>query len=698
MVALRLFFFASLLGAASGRSDILTTDSEHDVEDLSHFWPRYLAQSYTQVDLTVKNGHGSGTYAPGSAVSIVAECSSREDFKKWEIVNGKLDIDDSRSSSTEVTIRQSNAVVKARCRMKGKHNLIVKGGSGDGKYRSGQVVSINANKSGKNKEFLSWKISKGNTTIEDFNSSNTTLVMPAEDVTVEVVYTPSIYTLVVEGGEGSGDYPHGEEVPLLADECAEGTIFDKWIVVKGDPMIKKKKAGVTTITIEGDATVKASCEAILYDFVVVNGKGDGEFSEGTSVKVTASKAPKKEEFHKWIIVSGDVDIIDSTLPETTVTIGGGDSVIQATYKPIQYELSVINGSGGGAYSVGETVTIVGTDSDPDSKFIRWTIISGNPDLNDINSPTTNLEMPAEDVTIEAVFNLCGISDEKRSKYLLALFKGVSGNAPFKDSLSPQSRAADWLINEDGLFRCPGEGDKKTIQRYVLAIFYFSTEGDGWRECSRSDALCGTYLVGEEDDFEGQKPYLSDFNECEWAGSSCDIDKCIIGMDFEEQNGLGGTLPEELGDLEGLQLLSLENQNITGSIPATLSKAKNLRRIDFDFNLLTGEIPEEIYTLSDLEQLDLNNNKLTGTLSNSIGNLKKLIFIQLHFNEFTGTFPRGLEDTGLLVAQFQNNNFRGLMPLCISDENDQVIGALSADCGEESGSPVICGRGCGCECY
>jgi len=201
----------------------------------------------------------------------------------------------------------------------------------------------------------------------------------------------------------------------------------------------------------------------------------------------------------------------------------------------------------------------------------------------------------------------------------------------------------------------------------------------------------------ENDFEGQKRYLSPVNECEWAGSTCDQTLCITSIIFEEENNVQGTTPAELGDLEILEVISLEAQIIGGTLPANLAKPKNLRIIDFDFNRLTGSIPEEFYFIPGLEQLDLNNNRLTGTIGSSVGNLQSLIFLQLHFNQMSGTFPVELTDTPVLVAEFQNNNFFGTMPLCVGAEG-QNVGAISTDCGPESGAPVTCGADCGCECF
>mmetsp|Transcript_19074 Transcript_19074/g.23640 ORF Transcript_19074/g.23640 Transcript_19074/m.23640 type:complete len:466 (-) Transcript_19074:358-1755(-) len=284
------------------------------------------------------------------------------------------------------------------------------------------------------------------------------------------------------------------------------------------------------------------------------------------------------------------------------------------------------------------------------------------------------------------------TDKNRENDLMDIFKEVSGDEPFNDPQSPQSLAAEWILRRDKLFVCPNSEKKKVIQRYVMAVYYWSHKGQDWSMCFEGDEGCGK----QDNDFKGKMAYLSPGDECEWAGNTCK-EKFIDSIIFEEEINVKGTIPMEIGEIDMLEVISMEAQVIGGTLPPEMAKPQNLRIIDYDFNRLTGTIPEEYYSLPLLEQLDFNNNFLSGTLSPSIGNLQSLIFIQLHYNQFTGTFPQELLDAPILVAEFQFNNFFGPMPLCIGAP-DQTIGAISVDCGPASGAPVTCGEGCGCECF
>jgi hypothetical protein len=85
---------------------------------------------------------------------------------------------------------------------------------------------------------------------------------------------------------------------------------------------------------------------------------------------------------------------------------------------------------------------------------------------------------------------------------------LSGEGMLDDLESNQAKALQWIIYTDALQVCPE--DSNVLQRYILAILYFSTNGDAWNECTQArETIC----TGE--------PFLSGTNECQWGGISCD---------------------------------------------------------------------------------------------------------------------------------------------------------------------------------
>lgn len=115
---------------------------------------------------------------------------------------------------------------------------------------------------------------------------------------------------------------------------------------------------------------------------------------------------------------------------------------------------------------------------------------------------------------------------------------VSEEALVDDPLTAQGQALAWLIEDDDRLLCPPDD---LIQRWALAVMYFSTAGDGWDQCSD----VGIDLCGSQDPFLTKRRFLSSFNECQWAGISCNVNSKVTEIEFEENN-LIGTIPTEMG--------------------------------------------------------------------------------------------------------------------------------------------------------
>ena len=126
---------------------------------------------------------------------------------------------------------------------------------------------------------------------------------------------------------------------------------------------------------------------------------------------------------------------------------------------------------------------------------------------------------------------------------MGLLDQVANSTLIRNRATPQGRATEWIIQDDLAGICPD--NPKLIQRWALAVMYFSTGGDDWTECFMDDVSCPTSLT-----FLGDDAFLSESNECEWAGISCDVEACVTEIEFEDNN-LAGTIPTELGLLEDL---------------------------------------------------------------------------------------------------------------------------------------------------
>ncbi|MFV0498495.1 MAG: InlB B-repeat-containing protein [Bacilli bacterium] len=93
-----------------------------------------------------------------------------------------------------------------------------------------------------------------------------------------------------------------------------------------------------------------------------------------------------------------------------------------------------------------------------------------------------------------------------------------------------------------------------------------------------------------------------------------------------------TLPESVGELKELQLLTLFNNNSLATLPESIGELTELKTLKIMGGDLVS-VPESIGNLSELEDLQLAKNNLV-SIPESIGELKKLKNLQLYDNNLT----------------------------------------------------------------
>ncbi|CDP18317.1 unnamed protein product [Coffea canephora] len=139
----------------------------------------------------------------------------------------------------------------------------------------------------------------------------------------------------------------------------------------------------------------------------------------------------------------------------------------------------------------------------------------------------------------------------------------------------------------------------------------------------------------------------------------------------------GKIPEEIGNLSNLWILSLHGNQLSGSIPLAIKGLQNLQVLYFEDNqlggsvlekiTLNGKVPSSLGGLERLASLSLAHNKLEGTIPDSLRPIPKslktllyLRYINLSFNYLTGEIP--------FSGPFKNFTYESFM--C----NDDLCGA------------------------
>jgi hypothetical protein len=87
---------------------------------------------------------------------------------------------------------------------------------------------------------------------------------------------------------------------------------------------------------------------------------------------------------------------------------------------------------------------------------------------------------------------------------------LSGSAAFTRRTTPQYLAAEWLAEQDAYNIGSTTKNRKYVERYALAVLYFSLNGPNWRICNQKAAACTTR----------KNSWLSSTDQCTWYGLTC----------------------------------------------------------------------------------------------------------------------------------------------------------------------------------
>ncbi|CAA3025816.1 leucine-rich repeat receptor-like serine threonine- kinase At2g14440 [Olea europaea subsp. europaea] len=125
----------------------------------------------------------------------------------------------------------------------------------------------------------------------------------------------------------------------------------------------------------------------------------------------------------------------------------------------------------------------------------------------------------------------------------------------------------------------------------------------------------------------------------WSGVDCQYDSTISkyvidGLGLDNQ-GLRGSLPEDISMLHHLQNINLSGNSLHGFIPSSLGTITSLEILDLSYNFFNGSIPESIGRLTSLKRLYLNSNSLSGKVPAALGGRL------LHGASFNFTDNKGL---------------------------------------------------------
>ncbi|CAL5414436.1 unnamed protein product [Camellia sinensis] len=147
--------------------------------------------------------------------------------------------------------------------------------------------------------------------------------------------------------------------------------------------------------------------------------------------------------------------------------------------------------------------------------------------------------------------------------------------------------------------------------------------------------------------------------------------------------LKGEIPIGIGNLSGLNIISLDNNEFTGFIPATIGRLEHLERLNLEHNRLQGTVPNDLCMSKNLGDLYLSDNKLNGSIPACLGEQKTLRHVYLESNNLNSTIPLTLWSLrDLLGLNLSSNSLTGYIPLDIG--NLRVITEIDLSWNQLSG--------------
>eukprot|EP00536_Pseudo-nitzschia_multiseries_P004287 jgi/Psemu1/187725/e_gw1.70.25.1 len=181
------------------------------------------------------------------------------------------------------------------------------------------------------------------------------------------------------------------------------------------------------------------------------------------------------------------------------------------------------------------------------------------------------------------------------------------------------------------------------------------------------------------------------DECDWEGVHCEdgvvtdvrwaytegvsggtiapvvrlLVPALANLDLSN-NGLVGTIPEELYDATNLKRVHLFKNNLEGTISKKIGQLDSITHFHVSHNQLRGTIPEEVKSdgngIRPLQYFNVYSNQLTGTLPQDM-RLRAVIYFDVGRNQLTGTLPDDLGEKFVAARHlyFDHNDFRGTVP-------------------------------------
>lgn len=138
-------------------------------------------------------------------------------------------------------------------------------------------------------------------------------------------------------------------------------------------------------------------------------------------------------------------------------------------------------------------------------------------------------------------------------------------------------------------------------------------------------------------------------------------------------------------LEFVTSIDLSNNRLSGEIPEQIGNLHGMQNLNLSGNHLIGGIPDSIGDLVSLESFDLSRNELSGKIPTSISFLTSLSHLNLSYNNFWGRIPTGnqlqtLDDPSIYIG---NRDLCGPPSTVNCGDNETLAFSVEGDDSDEN---------------
>ena len=377
-----------------------------DYDSYHYNGAQYKVDTYTvsESKYTLTVDDKSTEHVAGEKLSFTAPKKDGYTFTGWKVTGLPTDVDTTKVTIS-FTMPANNVTLKAQYtenapetyELKVTDAKVTLKDGGDVADLTAVPVGTELKATAPEKDgytFTGWEVT-GLPTDVDTTKATISFTMPANKVTLKAQYKQNTYTLTVD--DKSTEHTAGEKLSFTADE-KDGYTFTGWEVTGLPADVDTTNATITFTMPANKVTLKAQYKQNTYTLTV-----DDKSTEHTAGEKLSFTADEKDgyTFTGWEVTGLPADV-DTTNATITFTMPANKVTLKAQYKQNTYTLTVDGKPE--QRTVGEEVTLIARKPEEGKTFSYWEIKKGlAADAVDVRSEKITFTMPANDVTISAIY-------------------------------------------------------------------------------------------------------------------------------------------------------------------------------------------------------------------------------------------------------------------------------------------------------